>query len=93
MGFRKLLEMSDKIAREELGDYYIINSSRMDNYIQCLEDGAARIQELEFENDYVAEIISKLKDALEPFANYACDPPCGCHNCIAKEVLEMEIQN
>ena len=93
MGFRKLLEMSDKIAREELGDYYIINASRMDNYIQCLEDGAARIQELELAMGKATEVIDKLKDALEPFANYACDPPCGCHNCIAKEVLEMEVQN
>lgn len=35
------------------------------------------------------EKISKLKAALQPFANYACDPPCGCHNCIAKAALEI----
>lgn len=46
MGFRKLLEMTDKIAKEELGDYYIISESRMNNYLQCLEDGAKQIQQL-----------------------------------------------
>lgn len=51
MGFRKLLEMSDKIAREELGDYYIISKSRMDNYIDCLEKGAKQIQDLTTENE------------------------------------------
>lgn len=35
------------------------------------------------------EMIGKLKAALKPFANYACDPPCGCHNCKAKEALEI----
>ena len=33
--------------------------------------------------------IQKLREALKPFANYACDPPCGCHNCIAKAALEI----
>ena len=46
MGFRKLLEMADKIAREELEDYYIISENRMNNYLQCLEDGAKQIQQL-----------------------------------------------
>ena len=46
MGFKKLLEMSDRIAREELGDYYIISENRMNNYLQCLEDGAKQIQQL-----------------------------------------------
>lgn len=26
--------------------------------------------------------------ALRPFANYACDEPCGCHNCIARAVIK-----
>jgi len=33
---------------------------------------------------------AKMREALEPFANYACDPPCGCHNCIAKSALERK---
>ncbi len=32
--------------------------------------------------------VDKLRSALRPFANYACDPPCGCHNCKAKFVLD-----
>lgn len=51
MGFRKLLEISDKIAKEELGDYYIISKSRMDNYIHCLESGAEQIRRLKDENE------------------------------------------
>jgi hypothetical protein len=49
--FRSLLEMSDKIAREELGDYYVIGASRMHNMLDCLEDGAKQIQELTAENE------------------------------------------
>lgn len=30
-----------------------------------------------------------LLEALRPFANYACDPPCDgpCHNCIARAII------
>ena len=41
--FRSLLEMSDKIAREELGDYYVMGASRMRNMLDCLEEGAEKI--------------------------------------------------
>lgn len=47
--FRSLLEMSDKIAREELGDYYVMGASRMHNMLDCLESGAKQIQELTVE--------------------------------------------
>lgn len=46
MSFRSLLEFSDKHAREDLGDYYIICKSRMDNYIHCLESGAKQLKDL-----------------------------------------------
>lgn len=26
--------------------------------------------------------------ALKPFAAYACDPPCGCHNCAARAAID-----
>lgn len=45
-GFRRLLELTDKSAREELNSYYIISESRMDNYLNCLENGAKQIAEL-----------------------------------------------
>lgn len=35
--------------------------------------------------DLIDKKTSDLVKALQPFANYACDPPCGCHNCIARE--------
>jgi hypothetical protein len=28
-----------------------------------------------------------LLDALRPFANYACDVPCECHNCRARAAI------
>jgi biotin synthase-like enzyme len=26
-------------------------------------------------------------EALRPFANYACDEPCSCHNCAARTAI------
>lgn len=53
--FRNLLEMSDKIAREELGDYYVMSASRMHNMLDCLESGAKQIQQLTAENERLQE--------------------------------------
>jgi hypothetical protein len=39
-------------------------------------------------NNILIKEIEDLTKALQPFANYACDPPCGCHNCIAKKTIE-----
>jgi hypothetical protein len=30
-----------------------------------------------------------LEEALRPFANYACDPPCECNNCRARAALTL----
>jgi len=30
---------------------------------------------------------TELLEALQPFANYACDPPCDCHNRIARAAI------
>lgn len=27
------------------------------------------------------------REALRPFANYACQPPCNCHNCRARDTI------
>lgn len=98
MGFRKLLEMTDKIAREELGDYYIISESRMNNYLQCLEDGAKQIQQLT--SDYNdahnklllanAEII-RLKEVLQRIASVECvsEDDAVEFRAIAQEALEI----
>jgi len=29
----------------------------------------------------------RLLAALQPFAAFACDPPCGCYNCIARHAI------
>lgn len=39
----------------------------------------------------MADYIEALKEALEPFAFFACDPPCGCHNCRAKALLAESV--
>ena len=43
---QKLIDITDLKAREELGDYYIISKSRIDNLISCFEGGVKRIAEL-----------------------------------------------
>jgi hypothetical protein len=46
MSFRSVVEQSDKQIREELGEYYYISKSRIENLLICVEGGAARIQAL-----------------------------------------------
>lgn len=55
MGFRKLLEMTDEYLRAELDDYYIINKSKMDNYIKVMEDQAKIIRQLKLDNERLTE--------------------------------------
>jgi hypothetical protein len=64
MSFRSLLDISDKAARKELGDYYIISEIRMNNYLFCLEDGEKQIQALTKENEKLKERIKVLEDSL-----------------------------
>ena len=76
--FRSLLEMSDKIAREELGDYYVMGASRMHNMLDCLESGAKQIEELEKNNEKywqqrneLLEEVDRLKFALKQIADFS----------------------
>jgi len=63
--FRKLTEMTDKIAREELGDYYIISSCRMENLLCCLETGSAEINKLRAGQDAANKLVQQLKAAIQ----------------------------
>jgi len=67
-GFRKLLEIGDKAIREDLGDYYVIASSTMENYLNCLESGAKEIKQQK-------ERINQLEIALQTLIDVAseCD--------------------
>ena len=49
--FKSLLEITDKYARNDLSDYYIVNTSRMNNFLHCLEDGAKKINSLTEDRD------------------------------------------
>lgn len=64
-GFRRLLELTDKSAREELNSYYIISESRMDNYLNCLEDGAKQIAELRAQLTEAQGEIGRMNISLE----------------------------
>ena len=44
--FRKLIDVCDKRIRVELGDYYIIDTNRMENLLWCLETGKNEIHSL-----------------------------------------------
>ena len=97
--FRSLLEMSDKIAREELGDYYVMGASRMHNMLDCLEDGAKQIQVLtEYKLSLSTELtaymvaaenqkdtIEKYRSALQIIADDETDYPKS----VAKAALEI----
>lgn len=43
---KKLIEIVDKSIREEIGGYYIVSESRMNNILDILKDGAKRIGEM-----------------------------------------------
>jgi len=43
---QKLIDVTDLKVREELGDYYIVSKSRIENLISTFEGGAKRIAEL-----------------------------------------------
>lgn len=51
------------------------------------EFGNAHLDNLESENRRLRAINAELVAALKPFAQFACDPPCECHNCIARAAL------
>jgi hypothetical protein len=46
MSFRSVIEQSDKTIREEIGEYYFISKTRIENLLICVEGGAKRIEEL-----------------------------------------------
>ena len=58
MSFRRLVEMCDSNIRQEIGDFYFVSKSRMDNLISNLEQGAKRISEL-------TEIIAKQQEQIK----------------------------
>ena len=41
----------------------------------------------EAERDALRARVAGLEAALKPFANFACDEPCQCNNCIARALL------
>lgn len=71
--FRRMIELTDKAAREEFEEYYIVSKSRMDNYISCLEQGAESIKNLKAEIALYSEREKAMREVLE----WACIRICA----------------
>jgi hypothetical protein len=65
MSFRKLLEMSNKIALDELDDYVICHRSRADNMISNLENQVKVIEQLRVENETLKAQLLNLESKME----------------------------
>jgi hypothetical protein len=88
--FRRMIELTDKAAREEFEEYYIVSKSRMDNYISCLEQGAESIKNLKAEIALYSEREKAMREALE----WACDEmrdANGCEKC-SKIIIDCPIK-
>jgi hypothetical protein len=57
------------------------------NACDGIPTGALECQAKKELTQKLVESHQALIQALEPFANYACDPPCGCNNCRARAVV------
>ncbi len=58
-------------------------------YFGCGFMGGRMYAREKAEDGGVGAEVTRLQDALRPFAKFACDPPCEgpCHNCIARTAL------
>jgi hypothetical protein len=66
---RRLIEIADKNFREELGDFFIVSKSRLDNVLDCLEQGAEKIRELkgivELQKIQISNLEKRLYDEMK----------------------------
>ena len=97
-GFRKLLDIGDKQIRAELqDDYYFISKNRMENYLDCLENGATKTQQLTEElnqaclrNNVLHDEIDRLKQENKRLNDYIkqtsprVDVDCECETLKAR---------
>lgn len=51
-----------------------------DVLFKAIHEALAQLEEMERDHEAA-------RKALEPFAKFACGPPCGCHNCTARAIL------
>lgn len=60
----RLVELSDRLIREELGDYYVITKSRADNMIHCFEKAAKDNRVLNAKINQLREVLEEVKREL-----------------------------
>lgn len=56
-------------------------------YGRMCHEAADSLTAAEAERDALRARVAGLEAALKPFANFACDEPCQCNNCIARALL------
>ncbi len=54
---------------------------------QSEKEGWRHADELEQDRKRLHEVNAELVEALRPFSKFACDPPCGCYNCVALSAI------
>jgi predicted transcriptional regulator len=86
--FRRMIELTDKAAREEFEEYYIVSKSRMDNYISCLEQGAESIKSLKAETALYSDREKAMREALEWACNHCVLQVMVCTDCPIATVRE-----
>jgi hypothetical protein len=73
------------------GDTVITTQDRMNGDIIPIVDMDTDYEgEIGIEQEANAKLIAaapELIEALRPFANFACDEPCGCNNCRARAAI------
>ena len=68
MSMKRLIDLADAKAKEDMKEYYIIDKGRLDNIISCFESGAKRIGELTKTIETQQEEINQLtKQLLEVY--------------------------
>jgi hypothetical protein len=61
-----LFETADKNFRNEIGDYYIISKSRINDLVSCFESGTKRVNEL-------TEIINRQQEEIKNLTKQLLD--------------------
>jgi hypothetical protein len=60
--FKRLLDLGNKENQKTLADYYIVSEGRINNFVDCLENGRAEIAALKAEIERKDEDIVRLKN-------------------------------
>lgn len=83
---RDLSGWAESIYNCTTGSNYLRTQEHYD-LIRDLDRYARSLTAAETDRDALRARVAGLEAALKPFANFACDEPCQCNNCIARALL------